>query len=318
MIRMFMGGSGRGLTATESLSDAYWIDLLNPDASTIEQVAEATGLRLPARADMEEIELSSRLYHLDGTEYLTLALPALTETEHHETAPVSFALTDTRLVTVRYHAPRPFQTYPQRATESPYGTATAQEVLYGLLDEIIDRLADILEGCDRTIEIASRKLFAEGGPGNPADMRSLVANLGRTGNLVSDVRNSILTIERALNFLDRPREGVKDARRSHRALKILATDASSLAEHATFLTQKLALLLDAAFGLTNIQQNAATKIFSLVAVLFLPPTLIGTVFGMNFQITPGLQSPFGFGLSLMAMAASSAISFVYFRWRGLL
>lgn len=318
MIRGFKTDSTEGLAPAPDLTGAVWIDLLSPDSAALDEVAGACGIRLPERADMEEIELSSRLYSMGGTDYLTLSLPALTETAQHETLPVTFVLSETRLISIRYHAPRPFQTYPAQAARSPYGTGGPQVILYGILDQIIDRLADILEASDRRIETASRELFAEGATDDPAEMRGLVASLARAGNLVSDVRNSVLTIERAVNFLGRTREGGKEAKRNHRALKVLAADAQSLAEHAAFLTQKLALLLDAAFGVTTIQQNAQTKTFSLVAVLFLPPTLIGTVFGMNFEWMPGLKDPGGFALSLLAMVASSVLSFVYFRWRGLL
>lgn len=316
MIRMFRAETGRGLIAVDVAAEALWIDLVSPDPKALAEVAETCGIRLPDRADMEEIELSSRLYTIDGTDYLTLVLPALTETASHQTLPVTFALAENRLITIRYHAPRPFQSYPTRAARSPYGTGSAQEVLYGILDEIIDRLADILEAADRRIQAASERLH--GGVLEPPEMRAEVAALGRAGSLVSDVRNSLVTIERAVNFLGRTREGGKEAKRSHRALKVLLADAQSLGEQAAFINQKLALHLDVAFGMTTIQQNAVTKTFSLVAVLFLPPTLIGTIFGMNFAVMPWLASPWGFALALLAMVASSALSFLYFRWRHLL
>ncbi len=159
-------------------------------------------------------------------------------------------------MTIRYHDPRPFKTFPSRAARSPYGVATAQDILFGLLDATIDRLADILELTDGRIEAVSRELFDNASQVDSAALRRAVAALGQAGTLVSDVRNSLVTVERAITFLDRDREGSPQNKRMHRSLKVLSTDATSLSEHANFLTQKLGLILDAAFNLTSIRQNS--------------------------------------------------------------
>ena len=145
-----------------------------------------------------------------------------------------------------------------------------------------------------------------------------MAALGQAGTLVSDVRNSLVTVERAIFFLDRDREGAASSKHAHRSLKVLSSDTTSLSEHATFLTQKLGLILDAAFNLTSIKQNSTAETFSLVAVLFLPPTLIASIFGMNFAWMPWLEWEDGFWAALAAMAASSVLSYLFFRWRNLL
>lgn len=316
MIESFRPDGAGGLTREEwGGTDAVWIDLNDPTDEELAQVGEATGAKLPSKEDMEEIELSSRLYRDGNIDFLTLVLPALSETDSHHVAPVTFVICERQLVTIRYHAPRPFRSYPERAMHSPYDTSSAQEVLFGLLDEIIDRLADILELTDGRIEGVSRGLFGNGLEVEVADRRSALATLGQAGALVSDVRNSLVTIERALTFLNREAAGGK---KSPRALRVLASDVTSLAEHASFLTQKLSLILDTFFGLTTIEQNAVTKTFSLVAVLFMPPTLIGAVFGMNFALMPGIDWRWGFTAALVAMGASSVLSYLYFRWKNLL
>ncbi len=318
MIESFKPDPKGGLIRSEGVAgDALWIDLSDPTPEELAHVAEATGTELPAREDMEEIELSSRLYRKGATDFMTLVLPALSESTSHHVAPVTFALGPDRLVTIRYHSPRPFRTYPERAAQSPYDTGTPREVLFGLMDEIIDRLADILELTDGRIEEVSRGLFQAEGQIETQDMRSALATLGQAGALVSDVRNSLVTIERALGFLNRtPATG--DGPKAPRALKVLSSDVTSLAEHAGFLNQKLSLILDTVFGLTTIEQNAVTKTFSLVAVLFLPPTLIGAIFGMNFNWMPWLHTSWGFAASLVTMALSSLLSYLYFRWKNLL
>ncbi|HET7408895.1 MAG TPA: CorA family divalent cation transporter [Paracoccaceae bacterium] len=329
MIRSFRPDGAGGLAETgEPPEDALWIDLHEPDAAELDRIGRAVGMALPTREDMEEIELSSRLYRELGTDFMTLVLPALGETApgetapgrsaHHQTLPVTFALGERMLVTIRYHDPRPFRTYPSRAARSPYGVATAQDILFGLLDSTIDRLADILELTDGRIEAVSRQLFDKGTQFDSGALRGAVSALGQAGTLVSDVRNSLVTVERAISFLDRERDGAPQARRAQRALKVLSSDVTSLSEHATFLTQKLALIMDAAFNLTNIRQNATSEVFSLVAVLFLPPTLIASIFGMNFAWMPWLDWDLGFWAALATMGLSSLVSYLLFRWRSLL
>jgi magnesium transporter len=317
MIRTYKPDA-KGLAEMGRIDDALWIDLCDPDAAELERVGRAVGMSLPTREDMEEIELSSRLYREDGTDFMTLVMPALGDAEQHQTLPVTFAIGERVLVTIRYHDPRPFKTFPARAGRSPYGVGTAQDILFGLLDSTIDRLADILELTDGRIEAVSRGLFGNAAQVDTPAMRKAVAALGQAGTLVSDVRNSLVTVERALSFLDREREGAPHSKRTHRSLKVLSSDATSLSEHATFLTQKLALILDVAFNLTNIRQNTTAETFSLVAVLFLPPTLIASIFGMNFGLMPWLGWDNGFWVALAAMGASSAVSYLVFRWRNLL
>lgn len=319
MIRTYTPDGAHGLSeAGTSLEGALWIDLIEPDAAELERVGRAAGISLPSREDMEEIELSSRLYRENGTDFLTLVLPALGEGEHHHTAPVAFVLGEHVLVTIRYHDPRPFRTFPARSARSSYGVATPQDILFGLLDATIDRLADILELTDGRIEAVSRQLFDNAAQVDSAALRVAVAALGKAGTLVSDVRNSLVTVERAITFLDRDRDGAAQSKRMHRSLKVLSSDATSLSEHANFLTQKLGLIMDAAFNLTNIRQNTTAEVFSLVAVLFLPPTLLASIFGMNFEWMPWLAWDFGFWAALLAMALSSALSYLLFKWRSLL
>lgn len=319
MIRTYRPDAARGLAETDDLPEgALWIDLCEPDAEELERVGRAVGMSLPTREDMEEIELSSRLYREDGTDFMTLVMPALGETEHHQTLPVTFALGERVLVTIRHHDPRPFKTFPARASRSPYGVGTAQDILFGLLDATIDRLADILELTDGRIEAVSRELFDNAAQVDSATLRKAVSALGTAGTLVSDVRNSLVTVERAITFMDRDRDGAAQTKRLHRSLKVLSSDVTSLSEHATFLTQKLALIFDSAFNLTNIRQNATAEVFSLVAVLFLPPTLIASIFGMNFAWMPWLEWDLGFWAALGTMLLSSATSFLLFKWRSLL
>lgn len=333
MLRSFASDKASGLVeAGELVENALWIDLYRPDEAELERVGRALGMSLPTREDMEEIELSSRLYRERGVDYMTLVLPALGDAAsnaargegatnippYHHTLPVTFALGERVLVTIRYHDPRPFRTFQQNAARSPYGAATVEDILFGLFDALIDRLADILELTDGRIVAVSRQLFDRAASFDSGALRSAVSVLGQAGTLVSDVRNSLVTVERAISFLDRERNGSSQTRQTQHALRVLSSDVTSLSEHATFLTQKIGVIMDAAFNLTSIRQNTTAEIFSLVAVLFLPPTLIASIFGMNFAWMPWLDWGLGFWAALATMALSSLASYLLFRWRSLL
>ncbi|MBC57982.1 MAG: magnesium transporter [Confluentimicrobium sp.] len=320
MIRAFAHENGQlaQLEGPAVPDAAIWVDLALPDAQEIALVAQQVGVPLPSRADMEEIELSSRLYHDHGADYLTVMVPGAIETDHATVAPVTFVVTPGRIITLRHHAPRPFDTFPAHAGKTTFGCAGSDAVLLGLFEEIIDRIADILELISGELEQLSRRVFDGDatGAGGPGALQSTLAAIGRKGDLVGDIRLSLLTLERALAYL-----GPTLARRDSpaaivMALDIGARDIRSLNEHSGFLSQKASLMLEATLGMINIEQNATIKIFSVVAVVFMPPTLIASIYGMNFGRMPELGWNFGYPLALVAMAVSAVMPYFYFKRRG--
>lgn len=154
MIRAFQeDGKGLRALATDhaTLRGARWIDLYQPTEAEMITVA-SFGIEIPSLADMEEIELSNRLYHESGVEYLTVVVPGQTEADEQVAGPVTFILTADRLITVRHHTPRPFDTFPPRADKSGLGCASADHVFLGLVMEIVGRLADHLEGIGKALD----------------------------------------------------------------------------------------------------------------------------------------------------------------------
>lgn len=307
-------GRLRPLTAEEDPGQALWLDLAAPSAGEIARAAAIAGVALPDRPEMEEIELSSRLYQDAGAAYLTVVLPDMTETGAARIGPATFVLAPKRLVTLRYHAPRPFETYPGRADKTAYGCATAEAVLLGLIEEIVDRLADILERAGREMEALSHQVFRRGG--GRRDLQGVLEAIGRKGDLVGDIGVSLLSVERALGFLDQILDRRKDGGDLGRVVATQLSDLRSIAEHSGFLSQKVGLMLDATLGMISIEQNAAIRIFSVLAVLFLPPTLIASVYGMNFAHMPELAWPWGYPLALALMVGSALGTWLVFRWRG--
>ena len=203
-------------------------------------------------------------------------LPTRTDSDDLIMGPVTFVLDRERLITVRYHEPRAFAIFPSRAEKANMGCSDAASVLLGLLETSVDRLADVLERLQRDIEAVSRGVFqgARGPAGLSDGLQDVLREIGRKGDVVSNLMDSLATLQRMGGYFSQvalQRGMPKD----HRArIRTLARDVQSLVDHASFLSQKTTFLLDATLGFINIQQNATIKIFSVVAVVFLPPTVI--------------------------------------------
>jgi magnesium transporter len=298
--------------------EATWIDLFQPTREEEQAVERALGLEVPTREEMQEIEVSSRLYEHDGNLYMTASVIMNADSEQPQSTAITFILVGHRLATIRYGEPRAFRTFPTRAARTPGICHTGESALIGLLDTIIDRTADILERVGADIDKLSRQIFA-GGHGRPTltsseDMREALRDLGRHQDLTSKARESLVTIGRLLSFLSQP--GMERAKDFRNRVKTLIRDAHSLTDYTAYLSNNLTFLLDAMLGLINIEQNAIIKIFSVAAVVFLPPTLIASIYGMNFRIMPELDWHLGYPLAIVLMVISAILPYFYFKRRG--
>ncbi|ARE82808.1 magnesium transporter CorA family protein [Roseovarius mucosus] len=306
-----------GLHQVPDLGDApvLWIDMLSPDPQELAQMSGRLGIALPSREDQDEIEQSSRLYLEEGVPVMTALLPARNDAGETIVGPVSFVLMADRLVTLRHHAPRPFTTYPDKAGKSSHGCATVEAVLIGLIEEIIDRLADIIEQAGRDIDALSKRIFGDK-PLNTAAYRTALRDIGQADGRVMQIRESLMTLERLLGFVVPVIDTRRGAKPLRGALKSQYRDVRTITEQAGYLQQKTAFMLDAALGLITIEQNAIIKIFSVAAVAFLPPTLVASIYGMNFEVMPELSWPFGYPMALGLMALSALVPLWIFRRRG--
>lgn len=321
MIRRFAAHHGRLKPLDEKqgpVSEGIWFDVVAPTAEEEAMLERAVRVNIPTREEMEEIEISSRLYYEDGAAFMTAILPARSEADVPEMAPVTFVLADGLLVTVRYHEPQAFRTFPMRAEKVSMGCDDAESVLIALLEVIIDRLADILERAGRDIDGISRNVFQhrESARDTSRDFQRVLEDIGLKGDLTSNVRDSIASLERMFAFLAQYTQERKSTRDVRVRLKTLTRDAGSLSDHATFLAQKITFLLDATLGMINIEQNATIKIFSVAAVVFLPPTLIASIYGMNFDYMPEVDWLLGYPFAIGLMIASAILPYLYFKRRG--
>lgn len=295
------------------LAAATWIDLYHPLPEQVAMVA-ALGFVVPSLADMEEIEISNRLYREAGHDVMTVIMPGQTPDKLSVTGPVTFILSDSRLVTVRHHAPRPFETFPTRADQSTAGCGNHTRLFLGLVEEIISRQADLLEGAGRALDATAAQVYSGTAAGHVKRLGAGLTAIGQEGESLARVRLALLTIERMLStfgvwMADRP-----DAALIQPLIKGLMRDVQALEEHATFLSGRVGLISDTTLGMISLAQNATVKILSVVAALFLPPTLIASIYGMNFKAMPELTQPWGYPMALGLMAASAIVTYVYSKW----
>ena len=296
-------------------TSVVWLDLFNPTTEEKLWVDEALGIDTPTREEMQEIEASSRLYREDDNVVMTAIVLARTDSDEPQSAAVTFMLSAGCLITLRYSEPRPFRIFAARAQRHQSPLGRAELVLVGLLEAIVDRAADILERIGSEVDGLSRDVF------NPnddedRDFQRALRRTGRVGDLNSNVRESLVSIGRMLTFFNQVLVSSKGNKDIRVRLKTLSRDVHSLTDHASFLSGKINFLLDATLGMINIEQNNIIKIFSVMAVVFLPPTLIASIYGMNFVVIPELHWAFGYPLALVMMVVSAIMPYLYFKRRG--
>jgi len=300
----------------DPLGDAIWIDLLNPAPAESRAVESALGLQLPTPGEAAEIELSSRLYIEHGAAFMTATVMAGADTQHPETGPITFIFRGRQLVTLRFSDPQPFKTFSRKVCRAPAAYPTAQRVLVGLVDEIVDRLADILESVGANLNAISRVVFSEEASRGRVDYTVMLTRIGHNGELAANARESLVTLARVLSFFSEALPNLARGESVDEHWLTAAKDVAALTDHATFLSSKVNFFLDATLGHINIDQNKIIRIFSVLAVIFLPPTLVASIYGMNFERMPELDWVFGYPFSLALMLLSAILPYTLFKRKG--
>jgi magnesium transporter len=297
-----------------------WYDLRDPAPEERQAVEAALGVSLPTREEMDEIELSSRLYQEDGAEFMTVMALAGLDTEEPVKAPITFVLKGETLATIRHVDPKPFEQFVQRAQkQGGLHLGSGELVMLGLLEAMIDRLADALELTGNEVDAISREVFRTHTPGTRSgrNLEALIARIARKGDLLTMVRESLVSITRMSTYhAALETDGRKPGKEVRARIKVIQRDVISLSDHATFLSGKITFMLDATLGLINLEQAKTIKIFSVAAVIFLPPTVVASVYGMNFEFMPELGWRFGYLWAIGLMVASAVVPYLFFKKRG--
>ncbi len=294
--------------------NAVWFDLVSPTLPEDKLLERHLGIAVPTREEMQEIEVTSRLYVENNARYMTATLMCQSDTDTPKTTPVTFILSGHRLVTVRYDDPRPFMIVGSKLVRSCPTGATGESVLMDLLDAVIDRNADILERISTEVDQLSHIIFESEGQ-MTRSQQDILRNIGRKGDLTSKVRESLVSIGRVLLYLANEAEGMKWAKDARAQLRGMQRDVQSLSDHATYLANKITFLLDGMLGVVFIEQNNIIKMFSIAAVVLMPPTLVASIYGMNFKFMPELEWKYGYPLAIGLMVMAAVLPYFIFKWK---
>jgi magnesium transporter len=297
--------------------EAIWLDLLEPTPEEEKLVEARLGIDVPTREEMREIESSSRLYEEAGALYLTATVVTKLDTTLPENSQVTFILQGSRLVTNRYVDPLPFRRYVAFSEKHPQACNSAPLIFAGLLESIINRIADVIERVGSDTDASSAEVFnrqrVKQKRRSQRDFRKVLESIGQSGELIAKARESLASLARLLAFVQQSTVALPPDVRNR--LRILSKDVVAMSDHASFLGNNLSFILDATLGMINIDQNNILKIFSLVTVFLLPPSVIAGLFGMNFAHIPTLREPWGFWGAVVFMVLSAVIPYLWFKHR---
>jgi len=300
--------------------EGVWLDLVSPTDAERALAERTTGLLVPAEADLAEIESSSRLSVSDGVMTLSTPMTYLGPDGTSQVAPLGFVLSPERLMTVRFAEMPVFDLFATRFAAASRPPCSASAFL-GLLEAIVDRLADVLEQVGGELERMSREVFREEGDQTfnasvmDKKLRGTLRGVGRAGERLSNIRDSLLGVNRILAYSREVADGWIPADLKLR-FKTLRQDIASLSDYDVQLANKVQFLLDATLGFINIEQSNGIKVLTVVSVVGVPPTLLASIYGMNFKWIPELQWQYGYFYGLAVIVLSGVLPFWWFKRKG--
>ncbi|CAH9017577.1 magnesium/cobalt transporter CorA [Candidatus Nitrosacidococcus sp. I8] len=295
-----------------SLEQAIWIDLFRPTEEERQQVELIYQQNLPAHNEIEEIEATARFFEDEGGLHLHSYFSHREEGKI-DYSTVVFTLSDTRLFTLRDYELPAFRMLRFRVRREPGLITDAASILLALFETKLEELADLLEEIHQGLDKIGKLILEKNEEGSGENLEHALDELARHEDHNGKVRLCLMDTQRALTFL---------LRRSHlnddqiRRVREIMRDVDSLLPHSAFLFEKINFLMDAALSFINIEQNRIIKIFSVIAIVFFPPTLIASIYGMNFDIMPEVHWNLGYPIALILMLLSSIAPYLYFKRKG--
>ena len=314
--------AGPCLVKRESAGDVrpetVWIDLLDPTPAEESAIESVLKIDVPTRAEMREIEASNRFYQESGAHFMTSFVIYAKDSESALTSNVTFILSGQRLITVRYGEPKAFPLFADKACKGELPCATGPSIMAGLLEFIVQRQADLIERVQDEIEQLAPQIFDLKSSGRNRGKRLdiILKTIGKEGDIISRAQESSTSLHRTLHFFaDAARERGEDPRLISR-IDVISRDINSLTDSLRSMSGRTAFLLDATLGMISTEQNQIIKLFSVMSVMLMPPTLVASVYGMNFKAMPELDWPHGYTYALILMFFSGLIPYIYFRRKG--
>lgn len=319
MITVYDAVGGKLIQRTDpgDFATSVWIDLVNPKEDEDKLIEQALGIEVPTRSEMREIEASNRFYTENGAYYMTSIILHNSSQDVPMTSVVTFILSGSHLVTVRYAEPKAFPVYVARAAKGDADCVTGAGVMIGLFEMLIEREADLIERVQDEVEKIAPLVFGQQGrTSHEHSLGTLLKTVGKEGDVTARAQESAMSLHRlSLFFANAARERKDDPRVLGR-IEAANHDILSLMESMRFLSTRTSFLLDATLGMISTEQNQIIKLFSVMAVMLMPPTLVASIYGMNFQHMPELALNWGYPLALLLMFVSGLVPYIYFKRKG--
>ncbi|MBM3618339.1 MAG: magnesium transporter, partial [Alphaproteobacteria bacterium] len=275
-------------------------------------------LEIPTRDEMLEIELSNRFYQYNGAVFATATMLTNADTAEPQAHAISFILVESALLTVRYATPYSFSMFEKSLQKPKSDDYQGVGALCDILELTINRIADLLENTGHKLDNVNTTLFRpafrdkEQRQQNIPDFEGLLLEIGIQGDLLSKLRESLISLTRLISFVTTtPYFRVTEP--CYARTTVMLRDITALNDQVGFHSSRLNFLLDTTLGMIGIQQTGIIKIFSVASVVFLPPTLVASIYGMNFEFMPELHYVLGYPISLTLMVLSALLPYLYFK-----
>jgi magnesium transporter len=303
-------------SGSHSLAGRIWVDLVEPTAAERAAFEAAFGLRVPAHDQLGEIEATSRLRLENNALYMTAPLIFAAEGEPWIPAPTGFVLSKEVLLTVRYAKSAAFDTVAKELAAAEKTDAAAAFVR--VLEELVDHLADLLEGSSRDLDDASHVIFRQENANRlsreTAMLRRLMLRTGRTSERMARIHYTLVCLDRMAKFTaDRTREWF--AHDLAARLQSVSSDIASLVQFSEGLVNRVQLLQDAATGIIGIDQNEVMKVLTIASVVGIPPVLVAGIYGMNFKHMPEYDWAWGYQYGLALIVITALLPLIWFKWK---
>lgn len=298
--------------------EPIWIDLYNVTATEEKLVESFLGVDIPTRKEMQARAVSKRTYTERDAIYMTSMLITKSDVNLPESHPVTFAIYKDYFIPVRYSQPKTFQIFSDYITNNDFDVIpTGHSLFIGLMDAIIDRFAGILEKARTNIDNSANAVFRlkenrKKDDTGEINYREIISKIGATGRLISKTKESSVAIERTISYA-RKAEVIDWDEKHEERMKSLLRNIDSLGDYADYLSNETNFLLDATLGVIGIEQNDVMKLLSVVSIIFLPPTLVASIYGMNFRIMPEIDWAEGYYFAIGLMIFSAVFSYRYFK-----
>ena len=315
MLRLFDFTDGKlreqkleGAILDHSIFKVGWVDAQDTSDDERDRLEALLHTELPESDDVEEIESSAR-YFVDSNGIHVHSLFLAQSEGRFDPVTVAFILQAQRLITVRDGELADFRLLRMRARRGQIDVHTASELLLTIFEQKVENLADAIEDLHHELETVSHTVLED----EDADLEAAIDDLANIEDSNGKIRLCLMDTQRSISFLQRQ---LRDQAVMQEIVPDVLRDIDTLMSHTTFLFDKINFLMDTAQGFINIKQNQIIKTFSIAAVVFLPPTLVASLYGMNFKMMPELEWTYGYPLAIGLMILAGIAPSWYFKRKG--